>query len=137
MNARHARGSARTERHRGTQCRPSPTKSVVGTAHERRIGEGWTAHRACRARRAAGHASAFRIPRAVGLDVTVMLHELLAEIQRQGGYGTGVRPEPVASLELFFEESNDLGSIGCNLADHPRPGRFPAGLHACRDALVD
>jgi len=42
-----------------------------------------------------------------------MLSDLLAEIDRRGGYETGVGPEPVVSLELFFEGNDDLGSIGC------------------------
>jgi hypothetical protein len=61
----------------------------------------------------------------------VMLPELLAEIERQGGY-SGAGPEPVVDLELFFEGNDDLGSIGCNLLDHPDPARFYAVLRSIR-----
>jgi hypothetical protein len=61
-----------------------------------------------------------------------VLAELLAEIERQGGYSGGSAPLPVVSLELFFEGNDDLGSIGCNLADHPGPARFYSVLRSIR-----
>src|SRR2546429_9676710 len=45
----------------------------------------------------------------------------------------GSGPEPVISLELFFDGNDDLGSIGCNLSDHPGPARFYGVLGAIRD----
>jgi len=62
-----------------------------------------------------------------------MLAELIAEIGRQGGYAHGAGPEPVVGLELFFEGNDDLGSIGCNLPDHPGTARFYAVLRSIRD----
>jgi hypothetical protein len=62
----------------------------------------------------------------------VTLANLLAEIELQGGY-EGVGPEPVVSLEQFFDGNVDLGSIGCNLDDHPGIERFASVLHAIRD----
>ena len=53
-----------------------------------------------------------------------MLVELMAEINRQGGYDEGAGPEPVVGVDLFFDENDDLGSIGCNLSDHPGVDRF-------------
>jgi hypothetical protein len=62
-----------------------------------------------------------------------MLAELLAEIERQGGYVTDVGAEPVVGLELFFEGNDDLGSIGCNLIDNPGPAHFYAVLRSIRE----
>ncbi len=53
-----------------------------------------------------------------------MLAELLTEIERQGGYADGGGPEPVVSLELFFEDNDDVASIGANLTEHPGPAEF-------------
>ncbi|WP_432941291.1 hypothetical protein ACQPXM_33315 [Kribbella sp. CA-253562] len=61
-----------------------------------------------------------------------MLTELHAEIARQGGYD-GAGPEPVVSLELFFDGNDDLASIGSNLSDHPGPAHFYGVLSAIRD----
>jgi hypothetical protein len=62
-----------------------------------------------------------------------MLEELHAEIARQGGYDDGSGPEPVVSLELFFDGNEDPASIGCNLSHHPGPARFYEVLSAIRD----
>jgi hypothetical protein len=62
-----------------------------------------------------------------------MLPDLLAEINRQGGYETGEGPAPVVSLELFFEGNDDLASIGCNLTDHPGVPHFFTVLRNLRD----
>jgi hypothetical protein len=62
-----------------------------------------------------------------------MLPDLLAEIKRQGGYESGVGPEPVVSLESFFEGNDDGGSIGCNLIDHPGVYQFFAILRNVRE----
>ncbi|MGN9913528.1 hypothetical protein ACTMTJ_38925 [Phytohabitans sp. LJ34] len=62
-----------------------------------------------------------------------MLHELLAEIASQRGYDSADGPEPVVSLEMFFDGNNDIGSIGCNLTEHPGPERFYAILRTIRD----
>jgi hypothetical protein len=60
------------------------------------------------------------------------LANLLAEIELQGGY-EGVGPEPVVSLEQFFEDNVDLGSIGGNLDPHPGIATFYRVLRDIRD----
>jgi hypothetical protein len=60
------------------------------------------------------------------------LANLLAEIELQGGY-EGVGSEPVVSLEQFFEDNVDLGSIGAGLDPHPGIATFYAVLRAIRD----
>lgn len=40
---------------------------------------------------------------------------------------------PVVPLELFFEENNDIGSIGCNLLDHPGTEKFYSILKQIRN----
>ena len=60
------------------------------------------------------------------------LANLLAEIELQGGY-EGVGPEPVVSLEQFFNDNVDLGSIGGNLNPHPGIATFYAVLRAIRE----
>jgi hypothetical protein len=62
-----------------------------------------------------------------------MLHDLLAEIASQGEYRSTNGPEPVVSLEMFFDGNDDEGSIGCNLTVHPGPERFYAILRDIRD----
>lgn len=62
-----------------------------------------------------------------------MLPDLLAEIERQGGYQAAGGPEPVVSLENFFDGNDDAGSIGCNLTGHPGPHRFFAVLRDVRE----
>ncbi|MBU2662668.1 hypothetical protein KOI35_04035 [Actinoplanes bogorensis] len=61
------------------------------------------------------------------------LPDLLAEIASQGGYESGFGPEPVVSLESFFEGNDDLGSIGSNLADHPGVQQFFTVLRHVRE----
>jgi hypothetical protein len=61
-----------------------------------------------------------------------VLDDVLAEIDRQGGYELGVGPEPIVSLELFFDGNDDLGSMGCNLVDHPGISVFYSTLVAIR-----
>jgi hypothetical protein len=41
-------------------------------------------------------------------------------------------PDPIVSLEEFFNGNEDLGSIGCNLTKHPGMGGFYADLKAIR-----
>jgi hypothetical protein len=60
-----------------------------------------------------------------------MSSELRAEIARQGWAEDG--PEPVVSLELFFDGNDDPASIGCNLPDHPGSARFYDVLCSIRD----
>ena len=43
------------------------------------------------------------------------------------------KPAPVLSLENFFEGNTDLGSIGCNLMEHPGIETFYSVLKAIRD----
>lgn len=64
------------------------------------------------------------------LSDEVKRRALLAEFEQQGG----VRPldiagAPLVSLEMFFEGNRDLGSIGCNLWEHP-------GVEAFRETLL-
>jgi hypothetical protein len=33
-------------------------------------------------------------------------------------------PEPLVPIDRFFDGNDDLGSIGCNLSDHPGVDRF-------------
>jgi hypothetical protein len=40
---------------------------------------------------------------------------------------------PVVSLELFFEENDDIGSIGCNLLEHPGIEKFYTILKQIRN----
>ncbi|MFL0250651.1 hypothetical protein ACJDT4_09485 [Clostridium neuense] len=40
---------------------------------------------------------------------------------------------PVVSLELFFEGNNDIGSIGCNLLNHPGIEKFYSILKQVRN----
>lgn len=49
---------------------------------------------------------------------------LIEKILAQGDMSDLDRPAPVVSLEDFFHGNEDLGSIGCNLADHPGIKRF-------------
>jgi hypothetical protein len=62
-----------------------------------------------------------------------MLHDLLAEIASQGDYRSTDGPEPVVSLEMFFDGNDDMGSIACNLTEHPGLDRFSAILRDIRD----
>ena len=59
------------------------------------------------------------------------LQELMTTILDQGPFdGTG--PEPCVPLELFFDGNDELGSIGCNLSEHPGTARFHEVLVAIR-----
>ena len=40
---------------------------------------------------------------------------------------------PVVTLELFFEGNDDVGSIGCNLLNHPGVEKFYSTLKQIRD----
>jgi hypothetical protein len=55
---------------------------------------------------------------------------LLDRIRAQDSSPEGARP--IVTLEEFFEGNDDLGSIGCNLIDHPGIDRFYAVLRAVR-----
>jgi hypothetical protein len=57
---------------------------------------------------------------------------LIKRIKEQGPIGYGY-PGPVVSLEEFFAENEDYGSIGCNLTDHPGPRAFFKLLRAIRE----
>lgn len=56
-----------------------------------------------------------------------MLPDLHEEIADQPA------PEAVVGLDLFFDGNTDPASIGCNLTEHPGPGRFYEVLRAIRD----
>ncbi len=59
-------------------------------------------------------------------------HELIQCVRQQGLPAPG-RPLPVVSLEEFFTGNDDLGSIGCNLNDHPGIEKFFSTLRAIRE----
>lgn len=58
--------------------------------------------------------------------------QLVKKILAQGlpGYD---KPFPIVSLEEFFTGNDDLGSIGCNLSDHPGLRRFFSVLRTIRN----
>ncbi|MGO8672033.1 MAG: hypothetical protein ACLQVD_11780 [Capsulimonadaceae bacterium] len=57
--------------------------------------------------------------------------------------GNHEAPPPVVALEDFFDGNDDIGSIGCNLDEHPGPQAFFATLRDIRqkpgvqDVLVE
>ena len=57
---------------------------------------------------------------------------LIAKALKQG-CGVEGQPLPAVSLEDFFVENDDLGSIGCNLEPHPGIPRFYQPLLSIRD----
>ena len=57
----------------------------------------------------------------------------LIEAIRRQGLPSPDAPLPVVTLEQFFDGNDDLGSIGCNLIDHPGTASFFATLRAIRD----
>jgi len=57
---------------------------------------------------------------------------LIEKIRRQGDPDDRNTPNPVVSLEDFFEGNDDVGSIGCNLNDHPGIDFFYQTLKAVR-----
>ena len=48
---------------------------------------------------------------------------LIAKVRAQG-LPDGEGPLPVVSVEEFFTGNDDMGSIGCNLVDHPGVDSF-------------
>jgi hypothetical protein len=66
-----------------------------------------------------------------GGEMTVR-ETLIAKIKAQppGGYD---KPFPIVSLEDFFTGNDDMGSIGCNLDEHPGPQFFYSVLRGIRD----
>jgi hypothetical protein len=60
------------------------------------------------------------------------LRAKLIETIKQQGLPTGKGPVPVVTLEEFFTGNDDLGSIGCNLMEHPGTGAFYETLRAIR-----
>lgn len=61
------------------------------------------------------------------------LAALIKKIEAQGDVTDATTPAPVVSLENFFEGNEDLGSIGCNLLEHPGIDHFYEVLRAARD----
>jgi hypothetical protein len=56
---------------------------------------------------------------------------LIKKINQQGfPWSSKDRPYPIVTLEDFFIGNDDLGSIGCNLIDHP-------GLSAFSETLLN
>ncbi|MDP4145462.1 MAG: hypothetical protein Q8936_13415 [Bacillota bacterium] len=60
-----------------------------------------------------------------------MKENLLEEIYRQ--VNVNKKTLPLISLELFFEGNDDIGSIGCNLLDHPGTEKFYSVLKNIKD----
>jgi len=58
--------------------------------------------------------------------------ELVARIRSQLHVKDNAAPDPIVSLEEFFTGNEDLGSIGCNLTDHPGMQTFYTELKAIR-----
>jgi hypothetical protein len=58
--------------------------------------------------------------------------ELIEQINGLGGIDWD-QPLPVVSLEDFFVGNDDVGSIGCNLSEHPGLARFYTTLMSVRD----
>src|SRR5262249_18698986 len=58
--------------------------------------------------------------------------ELVAKIRSQRDFKDNAAPDPIVSLEEFFTGNEDLGSIGCNLTDHPGMQTFYTELKAIR-----
>lgn len=54
----------------------------------------------------------------------VARRDQLVENLKQRGIADGRHPGPTVSLEDFFEGNDDVGSIGCNLSEHPGVDRF-------------
>jgi hypothetical protein len=48
----------------------------------------------------------------------------LVEKLKSRTFSIGQHPGPTVSREDFFEGNDDLGSIGCNLSEHPGVDRF-------------
>lgn len=59
------------------------------------------------------------------------LRDVHAEIARLGGY-RGSGPEPLLSLDLFFDGNEDEASIACNLEPHPGVANIASVLRAIR-----
>lgn len=49
---------------------------------------------------------------------------LLENVWVQGTLDEWGAPNPVVPLGLFFEGNDDIGSVGCNLIEHPGVYRF-------------
>jgi hypothetical protein len=68
---------------------------------------------------------------------------LVDKITQQGDPDDPDAPSPIVSLEDFFEGNEDLGSIGCNLVEHPGTDGFYRTLRDVRsrpdvqDVLVE
>jgi hypothetical protein len=69
--------------------------------------------------------------------------ELIYKIKLQGNPNEYDQPCPIIDLESFFEGNEDIGSIGCNLHEHPGIGTFYKVLKKVRqredvlDVLVE
>jgi hypothetical protein len=70
--------------------------------------------------------------------------ELIKKIKQQGFPSpSNKKPYPIVTLEEFFVGNDDLGSIGCNLIDHPGISLFYEtflsirGKPNVRDVLVE
>jgi hypothetical protein len=58
--------------------------------------------------------------------------ELVAKIRSLRDFNDYAAPDPIVSLEEFFTGNEDLGSIGCNLTEHPGMAAFYDGLKSIR-----
>ena len=58
--------------------------------------------------------------------------ELIAKIRSLRDFNDYAAPDPIISLEEFFVGNEDLGSIGCNLTEHPGMRAFYEELRSIR-----
>ena len=58
--------------------------------------------------------------------------KLIEKIYQQGDPGSPDIPNPVVSLDDFFQGNDDVGSIGCNLDSHPGIDTFYQVLRSVR-----
>src|SRR5262249_15131875 len=58
--------------------------------------------------------------------------ELIAKINQRGNLNDYNAPSPVVTVEEFFDGNTDLGSIGCNLPQHPGLEHFHRVLNEIR-----
>ncbi len=59
--------------------------------------------------------------------------ELVAKIRSLRDFNDYAAPDPIVSLEEFFTGNEDLGSIGCNLTEHPGMAAFYTELKSIRE----
>src|SRR6185312_11119599 len=56
------------------------------------------------------------------------LERITERVNRLGHPDDPHTPRPLLSIDEFFKENNEIGSIGCNLDSEPSPEQFYAAL---------